>query len=76
MATQSQMIRRQAVEGWIFILPILIGTIVFSFFPVGYSLLASFSKWDGIHPPQFIGLQNYIKLVVGDKYFLLAVKNT
>lgn len=67
---------KEEIEGWIFVLPILIGTVVFSFVPVVYSLIVSFTKWDGINPPVFIGAANYIRLLAEDTYFHVSVKNT
>jgi multiple sugar transport system permease protein len=68
--------RRQAVEGWLFITPVLLGTLVFSFMPVIFSFVASLTDWDGINPPGFTGLANYLKLLNGDKYFTSSVWNT
>ncbi len=67
---------KEEIEGWVFIIPILIGIVVFSFVPVVYSLVVSFSKWDGINPPVFIGFGNYIRLLKEDIYFHTSVKNT
>jgi multiple sugar transport system permease protein len=67
---------KEEIEGWVFILPILIGTVIFSFFPVIYSLVVSFSKWDGINPPQFNGLSNYTLLLFDDANFRTSVINT
>ena len=62
-------------EAWIFILPIVLGTIIFSFYPVIFSFFSSFTDWDGINPWKFTGLKNF-KRLFSDRYFLIAVKNT
>jgi multiple sugar transport system permease protein len=68
--------RRQAIDGWIFVTPVLVGTIIFSFLPVLFSLTMSFTEWDGINPAKFTGLANYVRLVAGDRHFLSTVWNT
>lgn len=57
---------------------ILVPLLMYIFFiitPLIISILYSFSKWSGIGEKQFIGLQNYNKLI-HDKNFWLAAKNT
>jgi ABC-type sugar transport system permease subunit len=73
---QKKLFVKDQIEGWIFILPILTGTVVFSFIPVIYSLVVSFSNWDGINLPVFIGFANYARLLFEDVYFHKAVFNT
>lgn len=48
--------------GYLFLLPVIIGFLVFTIFPVVMSLYYSFTNYDGVTPPKFIGLQNYIDL--------------
>lgn len=47
---------------YIFLLPIIIGFILFTLFPVIISLYYSFTDYDGITKPTFTGLKNYITL--------------
>lgn len=54
----------------------IIGFIVFTLIPMGYSLYASFTKWDGVSAPQFNGVQNYIRMFVQDERFWGSLKNT
>ena len=63
------------LDAWIFILPIVAGTVIFSFYPVIFSLVASFTNWDGIFTWDFIGFKNFINLLK-DRYFIISVKNT
>lgn len=60
---------------WLFLMPIIIGFIVFTAFPVVMSFFYSLTDADGITPPKFIGLQNYANLFK-EKEFLNALKNT
>ncbi|MDR1905024.1 MAG: sugar ABC transporter permease [Treponema sp.] len=73
---RKKLLGKEEFEGWIFILPILLGVVVFSFVPVIYSLVVSFTNWDGINPPKFTGFENYIRLLFEDEYFHKAVFNT
>jgi multiple sugar transport system permease protein len=53
---------------WVFILPSLIGFIVFYAVPAVRGLLISFTNWDLLSTPRFVGLANYQKLF-GDAQF-------
>ena len=48
--------------GWVFILPALLGTIVFILIPVFISFGFSFVKWDLLSPMEFVGLKNYVEI--------------
>ena len=66
-----------AVQGYLFILPNLVGFIVFSLFSIGFSALISFTNWDMITPlneVQFIGFQNFIDLFT-DEWFVESILN-
>ena len=62
---------------WIclFLLPSLIGFLIFIIYPVFYSLGVSFTEWDLINPMKFIGLKNYQSLLK-DANFWNSLKNT
>ena len=52
----------QSYAAWVFILPAIIGTLIFIIIPVICSFGLSFSKWDLLGPVTFVGLDNYINL--------------
>jgi hypothetical protein len=56
----------QQSEGYLFLLPSLIGFILFVIFPIIASLLLSFYKWDLLTPAEFIGADNYVELATTD----------
>ena len=56
------MARKEALEGYLFILPWLIGLVAFTLGPVLASFYLSFTAWQISAPPVFIGLDNYIEL--------------
>jgi multiple sugar transport system permease protein len=66
----------QQVEGYLFLLPSLIGFLIFVLAPIGISLALSFHDWDLLTPPEFIGTANYIELFTRDPIFGPVVKNT
>lgn len=57
-------------------LPFLAVFVLFMIVPVLSSLVLSFTKYDMINAPQFAGLQNYFRMFIEDKVFLIAIKNT
>ena len=54
---------RNTLMGLSFILPNFIGFLFFVLVPVGFSLLLSFTKWDGFTPMAFSGLKNFAAIL-------------
>lgn len=67
---------RQALEGYSFIAPWLIGFVVFTAIPMAASLYYSLTDWDIISPPRFIGLGNYLSLFFDDALFWQSLRVT
>lgn len=70
-------VRKEFLTGMGFILPSLIGFLVFTFIPVIISLFLSFTKWnfmEGWGAIRFNGLDNYIRLF-SDEWFINSYKN-
>lgn len=63
-------------EKYLLILPFSIIFIVFTVIPVLTSIAISFTSFNMLEAPVFVGLSNYINLAVNDPVFLIAVKNT
>jgi len=77
--TQARRIRKlkENLTGYIFILPNLVGFLVFTVFAVLFSFFMSFTDWSLIKKFQnikFTGLENYIDLI-SDKWFHASVIN-
>lgn len=68
--------RREAVEGYLSILPWLIGFSLFIGGPLIASVVLSFARWDIINPARFVGLDNYKRLFFGDPYIWQSLKVT
>jgi len=54
---------KEALAAYIFLLPNLAGFLVFTSIPVIASLVLSFVRWDILSPPQFVGFDNFIRLL-------------
>ena len=61
---------------YLFLAPYAILFTMFFVFPVVASIYYSFTYYNILEPPRFIGLQNYISLILQDDIFLIGVKNT
>ncbi|MFW5686705.1 MAG: carbohydrate ABC transporter permease [Halanaerobium sp.] len=59
---KNELERKQAAAGYLFILPNLIGFLIFVFIPLIASLFLSFFSWDLVNTPVFIGFDNFIKM--------------
>ena len=57
-------------------MPFALLFIVFGFIPVVVSLVLSFTSFNMLETPKFIGLENYVNLIAFDSVFLIAIKNT
>jgi len=66
---------REAVDGWLFILPWLLGFLFFTAGPMIASAVLSFWEWEILTPPIWVGLANFRQMAV-DPLFLLALYNT
>ncbi len=60
---------------YLFILPFFVLFLVFQLIPIIWTVYISFTQWRGIGDPQFIGLDNYKKILI-DNMFWEALKNT
>lgn len=67
---------REAVQGFCYIAPWLIGFVIFLLGPGLCSLVLSFFSWDLFSPPKFVGVSNYVRLFAADPTFLRALSNT
>lgn len=60
---------------WIFILPAILGTLIFIIIPVICSFSLSFTEWDLLNPIKFVGLENY-KQILHEELFYKIFINT
>ena len=81
-----EMKREKIAHGWVqakrnkgcylFIAPYAVLFFTFFILPIATSIFYSFTYYNILEPPRFIGLRNYINLILQDEVFLTAVKNT
>lgn len=71
----SPQARREAVEGYLFILPWLLGLVIFIVGPILASFYFSLTDYEVVRPPIFRGLANYQRLFT-DNLFWQALKVT
>ncbi len=67
---------KKAKSQYLFLLPFGIVFLLFYIVPVVISIALSFTYYNVLEAPVFIGLRNYINLFLADDVFTIAVKNT
>ncbi len=67
---------KKAKMCYAFLAPYAILFTMFYVFPVVASIYFSFTYYNILEPPRFLGLQNYINLILQDDIFLTSIKNT
>src|SRR2546425_5417791 len=68
--------QQAALAGYLFLLPNIVGFLVFSSLPVLATLAISTLDWDMIRRPTFVGAENYGKLLLEDATFRRVLTNT
>ena len=59
---------RESLIAYSFIAPNFIGFCVFTLVPMFFAICLAFCNWDGAHPIEFVGLQNFIDLLDDDTF--------
>ena len=72
---QSNINKNDGLTALIFILPAVLGTLIFIVIPVFFSFSLSFVDWDLLSPMKFVGLSNF-KDVLTDSMFVQVLINT
>src|SRR5262245_16917468 len=68
--------RRFDPSGYLFLLPSLLAFCVLIVFPVVASFYLTFTRYDILTPPTFIGLRNYAYMLADDPIFWKVLGNT
>ena len=61
---------------YLFLAPYALLFFTFFILPIASSIYFSFTYYNILEAPKFVGMQNYINLVLQDEVFLTAVRNT
>ena len=64
------------VAPWIFLAPTLLFALIFFLMPLVYAVYISFTTWDGLSSPRWVGLKNYSYVLTIDPVFWKTVWNT
>lgn len=68
--------KQETRAAWLMLAPFLILFTIFTILPILSSIALSFTSFDMLQTPRFIGFTNYIRLLLDDDIFLLVFKNT
>jgi len=69
------MINRKKMLPYLLVSPYVVHFILFVAFPIGFSIVLTFHKWNIISPMEYTGVNNYIQLF-NDKTFFKSIGNT
>jgi multiple sugar transport system permease protein len=75
-ASRSRRGRSEAVAGYLFLLPWFLGLLVIVIGPMIASLYLSFTKFNPLGSPRWVGLDNYVRMFTADPRYLASVKVT
>ncbi len=73
---RSTLRRREARAGRLFALPWIFSLLLFTAYPVLASFYLSFTDYNILQPPHWIGLQNYTSMFAADQDFRTSVANS
>ncbi|MGM9902625.1 ABC transporter permease [Enterococcus sp. 10A9_DIV0425] len=73
--TSRKLRRKHTMIAWSFIAPNFLGFLIFTLVPVIFSFILAFMKWDSFNTPEYVGLQNFSKML-SDDTFWISLKNT
>lgn len=71
----SKLKRTENKFGWFFVAPATILFLVFMFIPILQVIYYSFTEWDGMSQPVFVGLANFIELFQSDVFYKCITNN-
>ena len=61
---------------YLMLLPFMIIFFTFTILPVGMAIFTSFTQYNVLQPPEFVGLRNFYRLFLEDELFILSLRNT
>lgn len=76
LKTKSSNGRTQTGVFYLMLLPFTIIITLFTIIPAIGAVLVSFTDFNGMTFPAFVGLDNYVRLMIEDTTFLVVLKNT
>lgn len=76
MSLLRQLALPESVAGFVCVSPWLIGLSVLTAGPILVSIVYSFCRYDVLHPAEFVGFDNYVRLFTDDPLFWKSLANT
>lgn len=67
---------RRSLTPWLYLLPWLIGAVLFTVGPAVLGLVMSFSNWNLLFPTTWVGLDNYEEMFTDDYRFWMSLRIT
>jgi len=64
---------KEAVAGYVFASPFIVGFLAFTILPMIYSLVISFTSYRIASPPRWIGVDNYVRMFTRDPRFIRSI---
>lgn len=68
--------RREALTFYLLVSPFIIGFLIFTLVPMVSSFVLSFTSWDLVGLPHWVGFHNYQRLITNDPDFIQGIKVT
>ena len=67
---------KRSQASYLMLAPYFILFFLFTVLPVLMSIVVSFTDWNMLQMPNFVGWKNYVKLILDDDIFMISLKNT
>src|SRR5690554_800050 len=74
-SVKRRQLRKEAIS-WAFVLPYLSVFFTFTLLPVLTSIFLSFTDFNLLQTPNFVGAANYVRLFLEDDIFIKSIGNT
>ena len=72
----SSLRRDETRTAYLFLLPNIVGFLIFTALAVVASAGIALTDWDLLSAPEFVGLKNFVRLLTRDETFLMVLRNT
>ncbi|WP_274649243.1 carbohydrate ABC transporter permease [Paenibacillus humicola] len=72
-AARSKRVRSEAVAGYLFTLPVILGLLLWTIGPMMASLVISFTNWQVFDVLRWVGIRNYDKIFTSDLFFYKSI---
>lgn len=69
-------LKREAANGYSLVLPMTLGLMIWSIYPFAYSFYLSFTEYNILQPPTWVGIDNYVRMFTADRNFYPSMRLT